>query len=56
LARLDGLDYEEIAAELQVTVNHVGVLLNRARSALRERLEPHRPSAPVKSQVREAQS
>jgi RNA polymerase sigma-70 factor (ECF subfamily) len=39
LACLDGLSYQQIADELGVTVNHVGVLLNRARSSLRERLK-----------------
>lgn len=38
LACLDGWSYQEIAAELRLTVNHVGVLLNRARAALRDRL------------------
>ena len=41
LARLDGLSYEEIAAQLGLTVNHVGVLLNRARSQLQRRLRAH---------------
>lgn len=45
LACLDGLSYEEISAELGITVNHVGVLLNRARSNLRERLQAHGPAA-----------
>jgi RNA polymerase sigma-70 factor (ECF subfamily) len=38
LSQLDGLSYDEVASELGLTVNHVGVLLNRARAALRERL------------------
>jgi RNA polymerase sigma-70 factor (ECF subfamily) len=45
LACLEGWSYQEIAAELNLTVNHVGVLLNRARAALRDRLrafDPHR--------------
>jgi RNA polymerase sigma-70 factor (ECF subfamily) len=37
-ACLDGASYREIAGELDITVNHVGVLLNRARSILREQL------------------
>jgi RNA polymerase sigma-70 factor (ECF subfamily) len=44
LACLDGCSYEEIANELGVTINHVGVLLNRARAALRERLQAHAPA------------
>jgi RNA polymerase sigma-70 factor (ECF subfamily) len=35
---LEDLNYGEIAEELNITVNHVGVLLNRARAALRESL------------------
>ena len=44
LACLDGLSYQEIAEQLGVTVNHVGVLLNRARATLRERLRAHGPT------------
>jgi RNA polymerase sigma-70 factor (ECF subfamily) len=43
LACLDELSYDEIASQLGLTVNHVGVLLNRARTTLRERLAAHRP-------------
>jgi RNA polymerase sigma-70 factor (ECF subfamily) len=43
LACLDGLRYQEIADLLGVTVNHVGVLLNRARATLCERLQAHGP-------------
>jgi RNA polymerase sigma-70 factor, ECF subfamily len=35
---LEGLSYAEIAEELNVTVNHVGVLLHRAKAALRQSL------------------
>ncbi len=45
LACLEELDYQEIAAQLGLTVNHVGVLLSRARGQLRERLEAHAPAA-----------
>ncbi|HEV3143925.1 MAG TPA: sigma-70 family RNA polymerase sigma factor [Gemmataceae bacterium] len=44
LACLDGFSYAEIAEQLGLTVNHVGVLLNRARLALRERLRRHEPA------------
>jgi RNA polymerase sigma-70 factor (ECF subfamily) len=44
MACLEGCTYEEVAKELGVTINHVGVLLNRARAALRERLQPHAPA------------
>lgn len=38
LACLEDLRYQEIADQLGVTVNHVGVLLHRARANLQERL------------------
>jgi RNA polymerase sigma-70 factor (ECF subfamily) len=44
LACLDGLSYAEIADQLGLTVNYVGVLLNRARLGLRERLRGHAPA------------
>ena len=45
LACLDGLSYAEIADQLGLSVSHVGVLLNRARLGLRERLRGHEPAA-----------
>lgn len=42
---LEELSYEQIADELGVTINHVGVLLHRARGALRERLATFAPTA-----------
>ncbi|HEV3078798.1 MAG TPA: sigma-70 family RNA polymerase sigma factor [Gemmataceae bacterium] len=45
LACLEGWRYEEIAQQLGLKVNHVGVLLNRARTTLRERLRSHEPAA-----------
>ena len=45
LACLDGLSYAEIADQLGLTVSHVGVLLNRARLGLRQRLRGHEPAA-----------
>jgi len=44
LAYLEGLTYQEIAETLDITVNHVGVLLNRARSKLKERLASWKPA------------
>jgi RNA polymerase sigma-70 factor, ECF subfamily len=35
---LDGCSYQEIATQLGITINHVGVLMNRARTELRDRL------------------
>jgi RNA polymerase sigma-70 factor, ECF subfamily len=55
LACLDGLSYEQISSELGITVNHVGVLLNRARSNLRGRLQAHGPPA-AENLEREVQS
>jgi RNA polymerase sigma-70 factor (ECF subfamily) len=46
---LDGLSYAETADELGITINHVGVLLNRARLGLRERLQGHEPAAAHRS-------
>jgi RNA polymerase sigma-70 factor (ECF subfamily) len=43
LVRLEGLSYREAAGQLGVTANHVGVLLNRARTTLRERLAVFNP-------------
>jgi RNA polymerase sigma-70 factor, ECF subfamily len=56
LACLDGLSYLEIAEQLRVTVNHVGVLLNRARATLRERLRAHRPTPAAEHFPRELES
>jgi RNA polymerase sigma factor (sigma-70 family) len=44
LACLDGWSYLEIGAHMGITVNYVGVLLNRARAALRERLHAFAPA------------
>ena len=39
LLALEGMRYEEIAGLLGISVNNVGVRLNRAKAALKERLE-----------------
>lgn len=44
LACLDELTYREIGSQLGLTVNHVGVLLNRARARLRSRLRSYAPT------------
>jgi RNA polymerase sigma-70 factor, ECF subfamily len=44
LACLQDWEYQEIANQLGISVNHVGVLLNRARAALRDRLRAFRPA------------
>ena len=48
LACLEEVGYAEIAQQLGITVNHVGVLLNRARGELRERLQAHAPDGTAK--------
>ena len=45
LACLEGWSYEEIAGQLELNVNHVGVLLNRARTILQEKLRAFAPAA-----------
>jgi RNA polymerase sigma-70 factor, ECF subfamily len=45
LSCLEGLSYQQIAEQVGVTLNHVGVLLNRARTHLRELLQAHSPTA-----------
>jgi RNA polymerase sigma-70 factor (ECF subfamily) len=45
LACLEGLSYREIAAAIGLRINHVGVLLNRARSRLREQLRAFDPAS-----------
>lgn len=44
LVALDGLTNAEAAAALGVTANHAGVLLHRARAALRDRLRAFDPA------------
>ena len=43
---LDELSYEQIAAQMETTTSHVGVLLHRARARLRELLESARVVEP----------
>src|SRR5262245_11881737 len=47
---LDGLSYTETAEQLDLTTSHVGVLLNRARHVLRERLKDHGPAGACPSE------
>jgi RNA polymerase sigma-70 factor, ECF subfamily len=44
LAVLEGLSYQQVADQLRLNVSHVGVLLNRARTSLRNLLQAHRPT------------
>ncbi len=50
LACLDDCSYIEISEQLGVTANHVGVLLNRAKASLRERLKAHDPKSDITSE------
>ena len=43
LTQIEDIPHEEAARALGVTVNHLGVLLHRARATLRGRLESHLP-------------
>jgi RNA polymerase sigma-70 factor (ECF subfamily) len=47
LHALDGWSYAEVADQLGVSVDHVGVMLHRARKQLRERLAAHRDHEPI---------
>jgi RNA polymerase sigma-70 factor, ECF subfamily len=55
LACVEGCSYQEIAEQLGVTVNHVGVLLHRARSGLQDRLKAHGPAAAAGRSATEVQ-
>jgi RNA polymerase sigma-70 factor, ECF subfamily len=48
LASLEDWSYQEIADQMGITVNHVGVVLNRARAVLRDRLQAFRPALELK--------
>lgn len=45
LANLEGWSYEAIAEQWGMTSNHIGVLINRTRMALRKKLHAHLPNA-----------
>jgi RNA polymerase sigma-70 factor (ECF subfamily) len=47
LACLEDMAYREIAERLGLTVDHVGVLLHRAKASLRERLGAYSPSPAI---------
>jgi RNA polymerase sigma-70 factor (ECF subfamily) len=54
LHALDGWSYAEVADQLGLSVDHVGVLLHRARKQLRERLAAHldpEPSAGARAEA-----
>ncbi len=51
LACIEECSYAEIAEQLEITVSNVGVMLNRAKVALRERLKSHAETAMAVSKV-----
>jgi RNA polymerase sigma factor (sigma-70 family) len=53
LACLDECSYAEIGEQLGITANNVGVILNRAKAALRERLKAHDPANDLREMKRE---
>ena len=53
LACLEELEYRHIAEQLGITVNNVGVLLNRAKASLRERLRAYAPTTSAERCKRE---
>lgn len=44
LTQVDGVTHEDAASVMGVKLNHLGVLLHRARTALRARLKAYRPT------------
>lgn len=48
---LDALTYQEAASAIGITENHVGVLLTRARSALKQQLQAYAPPTPNQSET-----
>lgn len=54
MACIDGLSYRVVAKQLNITVNHVGVLLNRARSNLKERMHAFDPAKTTDATTSEA--
>ena len=45
LVCIEEWSYRQVAEHLDITINHIGVLLNRAKSFLRKRLKAHRPAS-----------
>ena len=46
---LDSMTYQEAASAIGINENHVGVLLNRARAALKHHLQAYAPATPLSS-------
>jgi RNA polymerase sigma-70 factor (ECF subfamily) len=53
LACLDECSYAEVGEQFGITANNVGVTLNRAKAALRERLKAHDPASDLREMKRE---
>jgi RNA polymerase sigma-70 factor, ECF subfamily len=49
LACIEECSYQEIAEQLSIKPNYVGVILNRAKASLRERLKEHEPESGIAS-------
>lgn len=47
LVCLEAMSYQETATMIGISENHVGVLLNRARTALKEKLEAYAPTSRI---------
>jgi RNA polymerase sigma-70 factor (ECF subfamily) len=56
LACLEESSYREIAEQLGIKTNHVGVLLSRAKASLRERLKEFEPIMPATPNVSELEA
>ena len=48
---LDAMTYDEAAMAIGITESHVGVLLNRARTALKQQLHSYAPETTTKSEL-----
>ena len=47
---LDAMTYQEAASAIGISENHVGVLLTRARAALKQHLQAYAPATPITSE------
>jgi len=52
LVALHGLSYQQVTEQMALSINHVGVLLNRAKSSLQAKMRSHDISDPARN-VRE---
>lgn len=47
LVALHGMTYQQVAEHMALSINHVGVLLNRAKSSLQVKMLSHGPDGPT---------